>query len=359
MYKLFTPGPVDVPADVRDATARPLIYHREARFTELMEECLAGLRVVMGTKNKIFLFTASGTGALEAACANLLDERDRVIVAVCGKFGERWLELCTTYRVQPHVIKVAYGKTIPPHMIEDALRRTGPGSVIFTTLTETSTGVVSDIAAFGEIARRHEAFLVVDGVAGIGADPCPQDAWHVDVLVGASQKALMTPPGVSFLSMSERALEKTRQATMPRYYFNLALYEKFYDKGQTPWTPAITIMFGLRQGLKRIQRRGVKAYYDLHRRNAEYVRRRIGDLGLALFAEQPSNALTVITMPEGVDSTGIIEAVKRSRGILFANGQGELRGKILRIGHMGNYTTKTLGAALDALEHELGRRKIL
>jgi aspartate aminotransferase-like enzyme len=287
---------------------------------------------------------------MEATCANILSSKDKPIVAVSGKFGERWLELCSAYRLEPIVVKDDYGKSIAPERIAQALRDAPKGTVILTTLTETSTGALNDIQRFGAIAREHGAYLVVDGVAGLGADYCPQEEWNIDALVGASQKALMAPPGIAFVSLSARAIERTRSSDLPKYYFNMNTYAKFRSKNQTPFTPAITILCGLNKGLDMIVERGIEDNFRKHAELAAYVRKRVCAMGFEILPEHPSNALTVIKMPPNVISTPIIQKIREEHGILFANGQANLRGTIIRIGHMGNYTIEKLGQALDILE---------
>ena len=356
-YTLFTPGPVDVPEEVLRDTSCPLLYHREDAFGKLYQQTSADLKKILHAEHaEIYFFTSSGTGAMEATCANLLSSKDKPIVAVSGKFGERWLELCHAYRIEPITVKEDYGKSIAPEQIAEALKNAPRGTVILTTLAETSTGALNDIQKFGEIARKHDAFLVVDGVAGLGADRCPQEEWHVDVLVGASQKALMAPPGIAFVSLSKRALERTQSSDLPKYYFNINTYEKFRCKNQTPFTPAITIFCGLKKGLDMIIERGIEENYRKHAEMAEYVRKRVRAMGFDILPEHPSNALTVIKMPANVVSTPIIQRIKEEHGILFANGQANLRGTIIRIGHMGNYTIEKLGQALDILESVMTRQ---
>lgn len=354
-YTLFTPGPVDIPDDILRETAKPIIYHREEKFARLFEETAEGLRKILYTKGRIFFFASSGTGAMEAACSNILSSNDEPIVAICGKFGQRWLELCEAYNVKPTVIKEDYGKSIRPEKIEELLKKQKKPVVLFTTLTETSTGALSEIQTVGKIAKKYDVYLVVDGVAGIGADFCPQDDWHVDISIGASQKALMSPPGVSFISLSERAFEKTKKSDLPKYYFNLAIYEKFRIKNQTPWTPAINTFYGLRKGIDAIARLGIEKNFEHHAEMAHYVRERIRKMDLHTLADEPSNALTVVKMPQNISSTEVIKEIKEKHGVLFADGQSELKGKIIRIGHMGNYDVAKLGRALDALESVLNQ----
>jgi aspartate aminotransferase-like enzyme len=355
-YTLFTPGPVDVPEEVLKNTAFPLIYHREDAFGELYNQITAKLQRIIDAGNcKIFFFTASGTGAMEATCCNMLSSTDKPVVAVSGKFGERWLELCNTYRIEPISVRADYGKSITPEQLEAALREAPKETVVLTTLTETSTGALNDIREFGEIATRYNAYLVVDGVAGLGADYCPQNKWHVDAMVGASQKALMAPPGIAFVSLSRRAVERTKRSDLPKYYFNMDIYENFRSKNQTPFTPAITILCGLNKGLDMILEQGIEENYKKHAELAKYVRQRVRDMGFEIFPDSPSNALTVIKMPNDMVSTPIIKKIKEEHGILFANGQANLRGTIIRIGHMGNYTIEKLARALDILQSVTGK----
>lgn len=355
-YTLYTPGPVDIPAEVLNETAGPLLYHRDAAFGDLLGALTDDLKKLISARAcDIFYFTSSGTGGMEAACCNILSRKDRPIVAISGKFGERWLELCSVYGLEPDVVRAEYGRSITPEQIEEALRRAPASTVILTTLTETSTGALNDIKKFGEISVKHGAYLVVDGVAGVGADACPQDDWHVDALIGASQKALMAPPGIAFVSLSKRALRRVNDSDLPKYYFNIKTYEKYRNKNQTPFTPAITIINGLKKGMEIILEYGVEANFDRHREMAAYVRNRVCDMGFELMPEYPSNALTVMKMPPGKDSTVVIKEIKEKYGILFANGQGDLKGTIIRIGHMGNYTIDKLAGALDALQEVLGQ----
>ncbi len=331
------------------------MYHREAQFAELFRIISEGLKHILGSSGRIFLFSSSGTGAMEAACSNILSRSDEPVVAICGKFGQRWLELCQAYRITPTVVQEEYGCSIKPEKIETVLKQKAKPTVVFTTLTETSTGALNDIRAFGEVVKKYGAFLVVDGVAGIAADRCPQDAWHIDILVGASQKALMSPPGVSFIAINERAFEKTQKSDLPTYYFNLAICEKFRTKHQTPWTPAINVLYGLNKGITTILQTGLEQNYARHEDVAAYVRERVTNMGLETLARRPSNALTVVKMPRHLTSTDIIKELKEKHGVLFADGQGELSGKIIRIGHMGDYTKEKMRPALDALEHIIKR----
>ncbi len=355
-YQLFTPGPIDIPEDVIKATAHKCIYHREDKFKILLNSISELLKKVIDSRYKIYLLTSSGTGAMEAAYVNIMSKADTPVVAVCGKFGERWVELCKNYGNEPAIVRQEFGKSVKPEMIEQELKKVKKPAVVFTTLTETSTGVVNDIKTISEIVKKYDGYLVVDGIAGIGADPFYQDRWDVDVLCGASQKALMAPPGIAFVSFSQNAHLKMKNSDLPKYYFDFSLYEKFLEKGQTPFTPAITILYGLKKGLQKLISIGVEENFTRQKKMAEYVRNRFVKNGYELFSENPSNGLTVIRMPAGIDSTDIIKECKEKYGILFANGQGEMKGKILRVGHMGNYNIKKLSHALDIFDKVMAKK---
>ena len=353
-YTLFTPGPIDIPEEVFNATIQPLLYHRSTEFSDFLFDLENKLKKVICTeKARLYFFASSGTGAMEAAFCNILKKCDRPIITVTGKFGERWVELCRTYNLEPIVLKSEYGDTVLPERLDQMVRKVSGTKIVFTTLTETSTGVLNDIKEYGEITQRNGAYLVVDGVAGIGADFCSQDEWHIDMLIGASQKALMAPPGVGFLSVNELAYERFSQSDLPRYYFDLRMYDKFSKHGQTPFTPAICSPFGLMKGLDIILKRGVKENLEHHKDIAEFVRSHVVDMGFKVFPLRPSNALTVIKMPDGISSTALLSEIKERYQIIFADGQRDLKGKIIRIGHMGNYDRKKLSRALEVLSEVL------
>ncbi len=347
-YKLFTPGPVQVPDWIRGELAAELVYHREESFGRIHASVVKKLQKLMMTENEVYVLTASGTGAMEAAVANLVSPGDKVLVAISGKFGERWRELCLRFGAYVDTLAMPYGKSVVPVEVERHLRATETIKCVFTTLTETSTGALNDIKAFGEICHRLNRVLVVDAVAGLGADELRTDSWNVDVVVGGSQKALAVPPGLSFVAMSERAWELVERSKGVRYYFDLKAYRRFAEKGQTPWTPAISLYYGLDAALGRVVKTGVVKYWKSHRQMAGFVRGKIKRLGLDLFPDEPSNALTVIRMPSGVDGAKLVDRCMKKDGVLFANGQANMRGRIVRIGHMGPLTRAAMERALSS-----------
>ncbi len=344
-YTLFTPGPVEVPDYIYDAISEPLIYHREQAFSELHAKVAEKMKKVIKTKNAVYFLTSSGTGAMETAVSNLVSYHDRVIVATCGKFGQRWNEICIRYGAYIDQLSVPYGQSIRPEELERKLRTDDAARYVFTTLTETSTGALLDIKAFGEICRRNNRILIVDAIAGLGADKFKMDEWNVDVVCGASQKALACPPGLAFIAFNDRAWEVVLKTRSPRYYFDIKLYKQYAEKGQTPWTPAISLFYALDCALDRVLKIGMEKTWAKHRLLAEALRAKVSKLGLEFMPEHPSNALTVIKMPQGIDGTKIVDIAKKKKKILLANGQAEMRGKIVRIGHMGAISKSDLNKA--------------
>jgi aspartate aminotransferase-like enzyme len=356
-YTLFTPGPVEVPDYIYDAISEPLVYHREQAFAELQSQVQDKMKKVIKTKNAVYFLTSSGTGAMEAAVSNLVSYHDRVLVATCGKFGQRWNEICIRYGAYIDQLSAPYGQSIRPEELERKLRTDDAARFVFTTLTETSTGALLDIKAYGEICRRNNRILIVDAIAGLGADKFKMDEWNVDVVCGASQKALFCPPGLAFIALNERAWEIIAKTRSPRYYFDLKLYKQFAQKGQTPWTPAISLFYALDCALDRVLKIGMEKTWAKHRLLAEALRAKISKLGLEFMPVHPSNALTVIRMPQGIDSSKIVDIAKKKKKILFANGQAEMRGKILRIGHMGAVSKSDLNKAFIVFKNTFNEVK--
>lgn len=347
-YKLFTPGPTHLSNPMLSVVSQPLVYHRDAAFGTIFERVRAGLRELFKTSGQTFLYTASGTGAMEAAVVNLISPGDRVLVASSGKFGERWTELTAAFGANVETLKFEYGRSVPPAAIESRLTADPGIKFVFTTIAETSTGALTDIKTIGSIVRRHDRILVVDAIAGLGADELSMDDWSVDVVIGGSQKALGCPPGIAMLAINDRAWRYVETTKCPRYYWNLLTYKKYAEKGQTPYTPAISVICGLDLSLARVAREGIEKTWLRHRRAGEFLRKKLTGIGCGFFPEHPSNALTVIKLPADINGAEIVRHAKERYKILFANGQGELKGTIVRIGHMGIVNTKDLSEAFEA-----------
>ncbi len=352
-YLLLTVGPVYVPKNLLKRASDDLIYHREEKFHNLLSSVISQLQKILLTKNKIFIFTASGTGAMEAAVSNLSPKMGKALVVSCGRFGERWREILRSFSYYVEILKSEPGKSVVPEEVERKIKLDDTIKYIFTTLTDTSTGVKQDIKNFGRIARENNRLLIVDGICGIGADEFYFDDFYCDILCGASQKALGGIPGISFLCVNERAWEIIKKSNTYRYYFDLLNYEKFLNKKETPFTPAINTLYVFDNCLKKINKLGIKRYWQKHAINANFVRKILLKNDLELFSLSPSNALTIIRMKEGIDSTQIIKEIKEKRGILFSNGQGDLKGKIIRFSHMGFIDRKILKRASQVLIKEI------
>lgn len=356
--KLFTPGPTEVPPRVLETLSRPLFHHRTEEFRAIHRETVENLRYVYRTQNPVLILTSSGSGAMEAAVANLTKPGEKVIVTELGKFSERWTELAQAYGLDVVVVQVKWGDPVPPERIEEALEANPDTSVFFTTHCETSTGVLQDVKSMSRIAHQYGALVVVDGITSLCAQVVETDDWNLDVVVGGSQKGFMTPPGLSFLSISEAARERMERARHPVYYFDLNRALKAFDKGDTPWTPAHTLIIALNEALKMIREEGLEAVIRRHTRNAKSVRYAVRSMGLELFSSSPCNATTAVLPAEGT-ANAIREHLESEYGIKVAGGQGPLKGKIVRLGHLGYYHETDMYALVAALEgtlYDLGVR---
>lgn len=353
-FYLLTPGPTPIPEGVRDVMAQPIIHHRTQEFQEAFSEVIEGLKYVFQTKNDILIFTSSGTGAMEASVANLLSPGDKALVVRGGKFGDRWGELTQAYGIETTFIDISWGEAVKPGQIEEALKANPEIKAVFITHCETSTGVVTDVEAIAKIVNSTKAVLVVDAVSSLGSIPLKTDEWKVDVVVAGSQKGLMIPPGLAFVSVSSKAWEMVKKSTFPKYYFSFKGTRKAQEKANSPWTPAITLVLALRESLKLIRDEGLENVLLRHKRLSEATRVAIQTMGLELLASKsPAISVTAIKLPENIDGTVLVKNLRRRHGIWFAGGQAELKGKIIRIAHMGYIKQFELLEAISALEKEL------
>lgn len=354
---LMTPGPTPVPPEVFLAQGSPLVYHRGPGYGRLLSEVIDALKAVMKTETDVLLFAASGTGAMESAVANVFSPGDRVVVPVAGYFGERFAKLAEAFGLDVHRIDYEWGRAVRPEDIRAALDE-APAKGVLMQHSETSTGVVHDVEAVGKITNPAGVLLVVDVVSSLGAVPYDGDAWGVDVAVGGSQKALMGTPGLAFVSVSERAWEATKAATSPRFYFDWAQYKASYDLAdpESPWTPAISLILGFRAALRLYLDEGSEAVLERHRLLSEATKEGVRALGLDLDGEHPERAwaVTAVRAPEGIDGNELVAKMRKDYGIVLAPGQGPLKGKVFRIGHLGYYDRFDILRALAALELTLG-----
>jgi len=350
---LLTPGPTPLPPHVQEALSRPIIHHRTAQYRALFKRVLQGLQVVMQTKQPVVVLTSSGTGAMEAAVCNLLSPGDSAVVVLGGKFAERWQQLCQAYGIDVTPIEVAYGEAVDPERIRQVLKQHSETKAVFTTLCETSTGVVNDIQAIGSIMRQTDAALVVDAISGLLADDCKTDEWGLDVLVSGSQKALMLPPGLAFLSLSQKARHLVDSAKGPRFYFDLRLYQQSLQDDDTPFTSSVSLVVALDEALQLVLQQGVPQVLQRCQLMAQAARAGIEAMGLSLFAKRPSHAVTAVNVPNGIDGKKLVKHMQDRYHVTVAGGQGSMTGKIFRLAHMGYIAPFDLLVALGVVELSL------
>jgi len=346
---LLAPGPTPIPPEVLQAMALPIIHHRTPEFEALFADVRRDLRLVFQCRNEVLMFAASGTGAMEGAVVNTLSPGDQVVVIRGGKFGERWAEICEAYGVRVLPVDVPYGKSVDPGTVTDVLKREPGVRAVFATHSETSTGAVHDVQALAAIVGATDALLVVDAITSLGVMDLPMDAWGVDIVVAGSQKAVMLPPGLAFAGLSDKAWARVPESRLPKYYFNFTSERKAIEKNQSAYTPAVSLVVGLREALRLILAEGLPNVFARHERLARATRAGVQALGLELFAEHPGCACTAVKAPAGIESGAIVKGY-RKRGITIAGGQGSMKGKIFRIAHMGYADNSDVLVALGTLE---------
>jgi len=349
---LLTPGPTPVPPEVLAALAEPVIHHRARDYRVIYERCLSRLREVYRTENDVLMFTTSGTGAFESAVANLTSPGDRQLVLSAGNFGERWSGMAKAFGSDLVHVRLGWGEIPEPEDLRSALAEAGDVGVVYLTHSETSTGVVCDVQSLTAVAKEAGALVVVDAVSSLGAVPLEPDAWGIDVVVSGSQKALMSPPGLGFASVSPAALEAAAHATCPRYALDWERTRTAQAMLDAPFTPAIPIVRALDVALGLLLEEGLEAAFDRHARLGRACREGTKAMGLELFSpdDESSAVVTAVRAPEGVDATEIVSSLRDRFGITIANGQGELKGKIFRIGHIGWFDVFDIVTALAAVE---------
>ncbi len=352
-YLLMAPGPTSLPPRVSLAMAKPVIHHRTAEFRAILKEIYENLQHVLQTGNPVLLFAASGTGAMEAAVVNTLSQGDHAVVIRGGKFGERWGELCEAYGVNAINIDVEWGRAVEPSTVESVLKQNPATRAVFATLCETSTCVRTDIAALGRAVSGSDALLVVDAISGLCADELKADEWGVDIVVGGSQKALMLPPGLSFVSVSAKARHAIEKSNLPKFYFSFPKALKGLEKNDTPFTSAVSLIYGLRESLSLIWEEGLENVIQRHARLAAATRQAAAALKLDLLSQSPSNVATAMFMPAGIDADAVRKKMADEFGITVAGGQGKLKGKIIRVAHLGYCDETDVIAAVSALERML------
>ncbi len=350
---LFTPGPTPIPPEALLAMAQPIDYHRSDTAVTLIKDVLEKLKHVFQTENDILFLTSSGTGAMEGAVANLLSREDKVIVIQSGKFGERWNDICTAYGVEVILIDVTWGDSVEPQIVEALLTEHPDVKAVFATLCETSTGALHDIEALAGLTRVRPTLLVVDAVSALAADDLQMDNWGVDVVVSCSQKGLMTPPGLAFAALNQRAWDTVKCSNLPKYYLDFRKAHQSGLEGSVPYTPAITLLTALQCALNRICAEDIRDTIARHSRLAIATRSAVKALGLPLFAISPANTLTSIRLPTEIDGKAFINLMRDRYGITYAGGQSQLSGKIVRIAHLGWMNENDVIVAISAFERGL------
>ena len=353
---LRTPGPTPCPEAVMEAMSAAMINHRGPEFGELMLGVTENLKKVFMTENQVYILTASGTGALEAALVNTLSPGDKVLAVTIGYFGDRFMDIATAYGLDVVKLDFDWGHAVDPDILSKCLRDNPDLKAVMVTHNETSTGVTNDLEEISRVVKgESDALLLVDAISSLGCVPVLVDEWRCDVVATASQKGLMVPPGLSFISLSEEAWTARQHATLPRYYFDLQAAQRYLERGQNPWTPAVSLFYGLDVALDMLLAEGMENVFSRHTRIADITRSGVKALGLGLVADEShaSDTVTAVRVPEGVESGKLSEILRAEHSVVAAPGQGELQGKVFRIGHMGLVSDEDIQEVLRALEATL------
>jgi len=350
--RLFTPGPVEIPARLLAALARPAIHHRTEGFRAILSEATRGMIDLFGTEGTVVTLGASGSGGMEAAVVNLVEPGTRPLVVEAGKFGERWAKILKAYGVEPEVLTYEWGKVADPAQVDAALAK-NKAKVVFFTHSETSTGALHDARAIAQVAKKHGALAVADVVTSLGVHDVRMDAMGIDVAVSGSQKGMMLPPGLAFVALGPQGLAALEGTRLPRFYMDLRKAAASAKDGETPFTPPTALIVALLESLAMMKEEGREQVVARHSANANATRAAAEALGLALFAQVPSNAVTAITSPQGIDAGKIVKAMRERHGMVIANGQDRLKGVSFRIGHMGAYDAADILSVVGALEDAL------
>ena len=354
-YYLLAPGPTPIPPEILLRMAEPIVHHRAPAYEKILREVREGLKYLFQTKKEVLIFASSGTGAMEGAVTNTLCAGDKAIVVEGGKFGERWANICKAYGVKSLILPVEWGQAIEPALIARALQEDPSIKAVFTQATETSTGVLYPIKEIAEIVSRYPGtIMVVDGISHLGAVELPMDEWKLDIVVAGSQKAMMLPPGLAFAALSDKAWEFVGKSTLPKYYFDFKKELKNLTQNQSAYTPAVSLVMGLAESLRKIKGEGLENIFARHAKLAKATREAMLALGLRLYAPQAySNALTAAVAPAGVDGQKVVKILRDKHNLTIAGGQDQAKGKIFRIAHMGYVDKSDIIMAVAAVEMTL------
>lgn len=356
---LRIPGPTPCPEDVLQAMSRQMINHRGPEFKDMLARITTGLQNMFLTRNDVLTLTSAGTGAIESAVVNTLSAGDKALCVSIGVFGDRFADIAKTYGVDVTKLSFEQGTAADPEQISAALKANDSFKAVMVTHNETSTGVTNDLGAIAKAIRsvRPDILILVDAISSLGSVPLPIDEWDLDVVFTGSQKGWMVPPGMSMVAVSKRAWDAADKATAPRYYFDYKKAKSYLEKGETPWTPAVSVYFAMDVALKKLEAEGLDAIHARHARLGQFTRDGVKALGLKLLADErvASNTVTAVVVPEGVDGPSLNKMMRMEYNTVLAGGQGPLTGKIFRIGHLGLVEQADLQACLDALKLALPR----
>jgi aspartate aminotransferase-like enzyme len=354
--RLLTPGPTEIPPRVKAALGRDMIHHRKDAFREIMHRIQPELGRLFGTGQPVLPLACSGTGAMQAAVSNLFRPGDRVLVAKAGKFGQRWEDIARRQGLEVSALDYAWGEAIRPEDIEESLRQQTDIAGVLVQASETSTGVLHPVEEMGRITRESEALLVVDGISAVGISPCPMDLWGIDCLLTGSQKGIMLPPGLALISLSQRAWERAEQTETGCFYFDLAEERAKIRQGQTQFTTPVNLVFGLEAALELFKETGLERIYHKQWALTRMARTGVRAMGLTPFVEKHYTwGLTSLLLPEGVDGKALLDRMAAEYSVYMAGGQEHLKGRLVRIGHMGYLDWSDLLAGLSALREVLSR----
>ncbi len=349
---LITPGPVSVPEQVLLDMARPMIHHRTPEFEEIFKEARNGLKKVFKTEQEPLILASSGTGAMESAVINTLNQGDKVLVINGGKFGERWIKICQAYGINAESITIEWGRSVNPADVKAFLDKNPDTKAVFVQGSETSSTVYHPVKELAAITKdMPETLLIVDGITSAGVHDTRFDEWGIDILITGSQKAFMLPPGLAFITLSQKAWNMVEKSTLPKFYFNLKTELKNQLKNTTAWTAGVSLIIGLKTVLSMMEKEGIDNVFKRHSINAEATRTAVKALGLKLLAQDiPSNAATGCFLPENIDGKAFVKYLRDKCGVSLAGGQDHLAGKILRISHLGYHDAFDTITAVSAIE---------
>ncbi len=357
-YTLMTPGPVPLPPEVLEIMARPMEHHRTPEFVQLFNRVLANLKKVFLTEEPVFIHTSTGSGGMESALVNCLSPGDEVISIVSGKFGERWADMAEVYGAKVTRIEVPWGQVVRREQVEDALRKQPNAVAVLCQACETSTGVLHPIRELAQLTKNHRAVLMVDAITAMGALPLPMDEWGLDVLIAGSQKAFMLPTGLSFISFSKKAWKLTETSKCPKFYFDIRAEREANENGESLFSSAVTHVRALDLVLEIFLGQGMHRVYERIQALSKATIVAAREMGLEIFSSTPSPSLTAIKIPDGIDGQKVRAEMEKSFAVIVMGGQDQLKGKIIRIGHMGAIRDEDLIATLRALAGSINKMKL-